>query len=200
MDMSRSWLLFAVAAMLLGRQEVACAHKLKIFATAEGKTISGYAYLSGGDRPRHVTIHVQGPKGEKLGEVTTNEKGEFTYEAKCKCDHVLVLEMADGHGARFTVRASELPDDLPAPSGAPAAPKPAVEKAPVNEKPAVSLSGREIEDVVEKAVSKQIRPLREQIEGYEERVRWHDVLGGIGYIIGIAGIVFYFLGIRKRQQ
>jgi nickel transport protein len=60
-----------------------------------------------------------------------------------------------------------------------------------------SITKEEIEQVVETAVSRQIRPLREQLEAYESKTRLHDTLGGIGYIVGIAGIAFYFMGRRK---
>jgi nickel transport protein len=50
------------------------------------------------------------------------------------------------------------------------------------------------------ALGRQIRGLREQIEGYEEQVRFRDVLGGIGYIFGVAGIAFYFLGRRQQRR
>ena len=50
------------------------------------------------------------------------------------------------------------------------------------------------------ALGRQIRGLREQIEGYQEQVRFRDVLGGIGYIFGVAGIAFYFLGRRQQRR
>jgi nickel transport protein len=50
------------------------------------------------------------------------------------------------------------------------------------------------------ALGRQIRGLREQMEGYEEKTRFRDVLGGIGYIVGVAGIAFYFLGRRQQRR
>ena len=40
-------------------------------------------------------------------------------------------------------------------------------------------------------MSRQIRPLREQLDRYEEKVRLHDILGGIGFIVGAMGLVLY---------
>ena len=60
-----------------------------------------------------------------------------------------------------------------------------------------SAADEDLRAVVEQAVREQVRPLREQLEAYEEKVRARDVIGGIGYILGAAGIAFYFLGVRK---
>lgn len=53
---------------------------------------------------------------------------------------------------------------------------------------------------IEAAVAKRIRPLVREIGALKEEVRLHDILGGIGYIIGLAGVAFYFLGVRRRGQ
>ena len=44
----------------------------------------------------------------------------------------------------------------------------------------------------------QVRPLQEQIQHYENKIRLHDVVGGIGFIVGLAGVSFYFAGKRKN--
>ena len=53
---------------------------------------------------------------------------------------------------------------------------------------------------IEAAVAKRIRPLVREIGELKEEVRFHDILGGIGYILGLAGVAFYFLGVRRRGQ
>jgi nickel transport protein len=44
-----------------------------------------------------------------------------------------------------------------------------------------------------------LRPLREQHEAHDARVRLQDVLGGIGYIVGLAGLGLWWYGGRRRQ-
>ena len=182
----------------------ASAHKLKLFATVEGAAIRGYAYFPGGGRAKDVAVRVLGPGDAKLGETRTDGKGDFAFEATVRCDHRLVAETADGHRAEFLVEAAELPDTVPPP---PTADRPGAEPAKPStrgaERPVPGTAappGPELRSLVEQAVSRQMRPLREQLEAYEERRRLQDVLGGIGYIVGIAGIVFYFLGARRGKQ
>lgn len=189
------------------------AHKIKMFASAEGEVITGYMYYTTGGKPKNVTILVQDTGGNPLGEVTTNEEGEFTFTAETRQDYVFVLELSDGHKTSFTVTAEELPDSLPSVTTEQfAAPKdeqnteneelttPVLqESTSIKEEIQISLPLEEIENIVNKAVSKQIRPLREQLEGYEEKIRLHDILGGIGYIIGLMGLG-YFLGARRKHN
>ena len=41
--------------------------------------------------------------------------------------------------------------------------------------------------------------LRQELHEYEQKVRLRDILGGIGYIVGITGIAFYSMGRRKHK-
>jgi nickel transport protein len=184
-----------------------------MFASTEGEVITGYVYYTTGGKPKNVTVLVQDNAGKKLGEVTTNEEGEFTFTAETRQDYVFILELSDGHRTSFTVTAEELPDSLSF-VNAELCVVPQEEQNPVKEELMTLASQRttpakeeiqshvpleEIENIVNKAVSKQIRPLREQLEGYEEKIRLHDILGGIGYIIGLMGLG-YFLGARKKRN
>ena len=202
-------LLALTAALLILHGAPAYAHKLKVFATADGKTISGYAYYSGGARPRSVTIQLVGPNGEKLGETRTNEKGEFTFEAAYKCDHIVTIDTGDGHGANWTVYSGELPDGLPLLAGSKGGGPPAVAAGAEPESqdkggnvPPLSDIQRAVADAVSKEIDplrKQINKYREELQEYQEKIRLHDILGGIGYIVGVAGLAFYLLGRRMER-
>jgi hypothetical protein len=45
----------------------------------------------------------------------------------------------------------------------------------------------------------QIDHLEERLNAHDERVRMTDILGGIGYIVGISGAAYYYLGSRRKQ-
>ena len=63
-----------------------------------------------------------------------------------------------------------------------------------------ALNNDEVRSIVEAAVAKRIRPLVREIRRLEEQVWLHDILGGIGYIAGLAGLAFYFLGVRRKEK
>ena len=181
----------------------ASAHKVKVFATAEGSKITGYAYFPGGGRASGQAVSVVGPHGQKLGETRTNGDGEFAFAAKVDCDHKFVIDTGDGHRAEYTVTAQELgeglePSDAAKPqagSAAPPAQPGSVQHA--GDRPTAAVPPQELARMVEKAVSKQVAPLRRQIEQYQEQVRFRDVLGGIGYILGVMAIVLYLKRSRR---
>lgn len=46
----------------------------------------------------------------------------------------------------------------------------------------------------------QIEQLEARLIAHDERVRMTDIVGGIGYIVGIAGVAYYCLGSRRSKQ
>ncbi|HIJ64324.1 MAG TPA: hypothetical protein HPP77_00115 [Candidatus Hydrogenedentes bacterium] len=189
------------------------AHKIKIFAAVEGPAVSGYVYFPGGGRARDTAIEILDPNGNKIGETKTNDAGEFSFQPRYKCDHVLVCSTPDGHQAQWTVGADELPEELPplhaSQPGADPLPPPDATAAPgppQSETPGASATPAEIEQAVADAVAKEIAPLRAQVtklrqelERYRGQIRLHDVLGGIGYILGLAGLIAYLHTRRMRN-
>ena len=186
------------------------AHKVKMFATAEGDVITGYVYYTTGGKPKQATILIEDQRGNRLGDVLADDNGQFIFTAKTRQDYVFILELADGHRATFTVAADELPESLPTAEGEQPRNQEnnhsekkleaaaASETTPVGEEHlALQCSPEEIGKIVDKAVGKQVRLLREQLEQYEEKIRLHDILGGIGYIVGLMGLG-YFLSARKK--
>lgn len=187
-----------VAIMVLLTAGPASAHRVKVFAGAEGSVISGYAYYPGGGRVKGARIEAQTPDGG-TEELIADENGEFTFTAKARVNHRLVVDLGDGHRAEFTVQASELPDSLPGPEGAGTVAA-ARQKAPPKGADAVAEGDRsELVRLVEAATAKAVRPLREEIEALRERIWIRDVIGGLGYILGLMG-VYFFLAARRAAR
>jgi len=158
----------------------AYAHKMKIFATMDGDTISGYAYLSGGGRLQDTGVNVFNPADmSPITNMTTDSNGGFSFRTASTGDHLLRVDLGDGHMAEWLVEG--------------VVPLQAAETTYAARTPATD----EKEDT--RLLRHQIQLLREQLEAYEEKVRLHDILGGIGYILGLAGIASYFMG-RERNR
>lgn len=202
-------LLIAVA--LFSAATAAMAHKVKCFAAADGAKVAGYAWMSGGARPKGVPFKVMDPSGAVLLEGKTDGKGEFSFVPPKRCDLTIIVYAGPGHEGKFTIRADELPDaDAEnasadsAEKGAraePASSKPAAAPSPANPSPvpAISVSGKNIGELVERAVSEQIAPLRAELAEFEDRETFRDVFAGLGYIAGIAGAAFFFLGTKRKN-
>ena len=59
-------------------------------------------------------------------------------------------------------------------------------------------SSLDLQQQIETALARQLRPLREQLDAWQEQIWLHDILGGLGYIIGLAGLA-YGLTNNKRS-
>ncbi len=186
--------LIALAALVLGA-DPALAHRLKVFATAEGAVVSVRAYFAGGAQARNVMVTVAGPDGRTAHQGRTDAEGRFSFQATRRMDHLIVAEGADGHRAEHRLPARELPETLPAgPSAADdAAPAPpnaaALDTVHLEEM-------AQLEQMIERSVARQIQPLREQLDAFQNEARWADVLGGIGYIVGLGGLAY---GVAMRR-
>lgn len=186
------------------------AHKLSVYAEVRGTTIHGEAYFAGQVPAQDAAVEAFAPDGRKLAETKTDAEGRFTIEARHRCAHRLVVNAGSGHGGQYTLPAEDLPESLPpldasagtsppkAPAEKPAAPS---EGRPPRRVPALAPAAEPqiLKDLVEEAVERRVAPLERRLREYEDRVRVSDVLGGIGYIVGVTGILFYALGVRKKR-
>lgn len=176
------------------------AHKLKVFAAAEGETVTGFAYFFGGGRAIGARVIVTAPDGRRVADQQTDPEGNFRFEVTQTEDLRITVESPDGHVAFAAIAASELIIPMPvlaAPAAA-AEPSPAEPgTAPAGEEPAALPP--DIAVLIETAVARQVRPLREQLDAWSERVFWRDVLGGLGIIIGFAGLA-YGLTARRGEK
>lgn len=191
-------IIIGMGVLLIGLSEMALAHKLQVHAFAEGRSISGSTYYAGGGAVSAARIELRDPSGALLAELTPDEDGRFTYEARAAVEHRILAVTPDGHRAEWIVASSELVFDevglgqgsqtidtrlaVPQDSGTRG------DQTPV----AASTLDPALEAAIERALARQIRPLREQLIATEERIRLHDILGGLGYIIGLTGLALWW--------
>jgi nickel transport protein len=177
------------------------AHKLNLFAAAEGRRISGEVYFAGGGKAADVPVLVQNAAGETLAELRSGADGRFVFEAEAPVAHRIVAETPDGHRAAWRIGAVELAGAFPAAgdtgaAGALAAAAGDATKARAEparaQQNAATGAGRPLDPAVaaaiERAVARQVRPLRDDARAAREAAQFRDVLGGIGYILGLAGL------------
>ena len=165
----------------------ASGHQLRVVALAEGETIHGYAYFVGGPPVRNAPVAIHGPDGALLGETQTNGFGEFRFEPDKRVDHVITVDLADGHRGVYTVTEAELPASLGEP-----------ETPDTHSMDAAEFEPEVLANAIAEAVGRQIRPLREDIRRMEDRRQFRDIAGGIGYIAGLAGLYALLRG-RSKQ-
>ncbi len=193
----------------------AAAHRLKLFATVDGATVSGYGFFIGGGRPEGVEIDVKDGSGAVVHHGRTDDQGAFSWVAPKAGDYTVTMNTGDGHFAettiaadRFAGSASTAPSSASAPAPAPTPPPPSVDAsdrpAATGRKPAcVVLEPEELarftEPAVDRAVARQLKPLIEAQVATEGRIRFNDVMGGVGMIVGLAGTAAWAASRRRRD-
>lgn len=188
--------LFCILAAFLAAAP-AHAHKVMVFGYLEGGQVRLEGYFADGKKAEDSLVEVFDTEGRKLLEGKTDGKGMFSFEMPNVPEVKIVLSASMGHRAECTVRRDASPRRGTA-DGAPVAavagkPGPA---PPAANSPAVGED--RIRAIVSEELDRKIAPLaREMALLGQAGPSFRDVVGGIGYIAGIAGLLMYFRSRRK---
>jgi len=180
---------------------LAHAHALNLFATVTDGVVNGKTYYADGPAAG-IQVTVFGPNDEALGTAESGDDGSFTWTPTTRGNLHFVAETPEGHRAEFTVSAEELPETLPKAEGvAEISQSDGSDRSVGLSQPHSAAEPHAgIEQIVEDAVSRQIRPLREQIDAFEHRTRFRDIVGGLGYIVGVSGLFAFWKSRTKRNE
>lgn len=193
-------LLFATAALTL-LPVFAHGHGIKLFATAENHRITGQAYFTGGEPVKEGEIQLRDSNDRLVQTVPVNTRGRFS----CQTDHHgqlrLVLDLASGHRAETTLR-------VPANSSSDKDSPNRSDKTASAAQPGGSSSagGRarvrqtKMPKAVAQAVEQELDTLRADLHQHRNRVKLRDVVGGIGWIMGLLGLWFFLRGKYERTR
>lgn len=189
----------------------AAAHRLKVFATVEAGAVTGYAFFIGGGRPQGAQVIFRTPGGTDLAEAVTDAEGGFSFRPPAPQALEVVVNAGDGHVAEVLLAADRFGPANAAPASAGPEPAPQVSDAVTAPAPAAAASAPSatclpdpavlaglVDAAADRAVARQIRPLLEAYEAAEGRVRFNDVMGGIGMIVGLAGTALW-VSARRRS-
>ena len=169
------------------------AHKVNIFAYVEGDKVYTESYFNDGKKCIDSKIEVFDNQGNKLLEGLTDEEGMFSFEIPPgDGDLKIVLTASMGHRAEYSISADEL-------KGAAGLIKEEPEEpVSVISPETSSVDLKEIQSIIEDTLDEKLKPIMREIKkSQEDKISPTDIIGGIGYIIGIFGMIAYFLS-RKR--
>lgn len=211
-----------LAAFIFATATNTLAHRVNIFAWTEGNEVVAECGFNGGNKVKQGQVVVfDAATGAKLLEGRTDDFGvyRFPISAEGKAHGVrIVIKAGEGHQNEWTVEAAELatiqPGTIaaPAPSSAPAtaaASAPAVVTAPAAQRPAspktdkapaqqaANISAADLQNIVNTALDAKLGPIRKELaEMRVARPGFSEIFGGIGWLVGLAGIALYFKGRR----
>lgn len=159
------------------------AHKVTVFAWVEGEAIHTQSKFSGGKKVRGGKIEVFDQSDHKILEGATDDQGDFSFSRPQKATTLkIVLTAGMGHSNHWLIDTGEPGAEQTAPNPSPREPQPVDEEH-------VHFDPRTIERIVERAVEKNLAPIKAQIADQAWGLR--DIVAGVGYILGLMGLASY---------
>ena len=178
------------------------AHKVQMFAYAEGENVIVEGYFADGKKAMKSEVVVYNPSGTELLRGRTDDSGQFTFKAPEKTDLRIVVDAGMGHKTEYTLPAGELHiEGGNKTAGVVTAKKEKTKEDKVSVSQTSRLDDAQIQAIVEKAVEKSvgeaIKPLVRSFTEMQQKNSLTTIIGGIGYIMGLMGIVLYFKSRRR---
>ncbi|MCC6544598.1 MAG: hypothetical protein IT392_08875 [Nitrospirae bacterium] len=207
------YLFIATACLSIVLVSAAYAHKVQMFTYAEGDEVFVEGYFADGKKAMNSKVVVYDSSGSELLHGLTNDSGQFNFTAPKKSDLRIVLDAGMGHKTEYTLPAGELHlDDGSKTSKAvtPPASKDIksktvkadkIKEENVDVSQASRLDDAQLQAIVEKAVERSvgeaIKPLVRSFTEMQQKNSLTTIIGGVGYILGLMGIILYFKSRRS---
>ena len=200
--------LIAVAIGFAANVEFADAHRVNVFAWVEGDMVYVESKWPGGKPVIGGQVVVTDSQGIEMLTGKTDDQGEFSFEVPKRDDLTITLIAGMGHQAAWKIAASDIQEAAAGDSGpAQASQKPGVPQTeipqtsveqPVTAPPAISTA--DIQQAMENALDQKLRPVIKMLaDARQTGPSMQDILGGIGYILGLVGVAAYFQSRKMRR-
>ncbi|AIH03751.1 hypothetical protein [Thermodesulfobacterium commune] len=175
------------------------AHKVNLFVFREGEKISGEGYFANGAPCMKCAIEVYTLKGKKIAQTTTDEKGRFEVRIKEKEPLLVRLIAGEGHLAEEKLEGSiegasndKTKENITKKESFDLQNKKDVENIKINNSKNVEIDREMLKGVVKEVLSEELGSFKEnflELKKDLNRVMFQDIIGGIGYIIGVLGLL-----------
>lgn len=180
------------------------AHRVNIFCFVEDKNILCEANYPSGEPVKKGIINLKTANSEKIiASKPTDTKGKAIFTLKpeilqLKKDLEAEVLAGMGHKNTWMIPYQELNPELKSSVATSSAKLPWEEKKKIT-KPN-NFSRQELEETLNKLLDRKLRPVLEKLTLLQEkRISIQDIIAGLGYILGLMGISFYFLA-KKNDK
>jgi nickel transport protein len=188
----------------------ALAHNVTIFAWVEDDMVYTESKFSGGRKAKNAPVEVYDAAGTKLISGKTDENGEFSFKLPKKEELKIVLLAGLGHGNEWILTAEDIAEAQNESSGSTSDPPsnqlnrltplqiPSTNK---ESKENLTTTDLKLQTLLEKMLDKKLTPILKKLNYLEAKQKKErgvtEILGGIGYILGLMGLAA-FIHYRRR--
>ncbi|MCF8055024.1 MAG: hypothetical protein K9K37_00100 [Desulfocapsa sp.] len=184
-------------------------HKIHVFAWASGNTVTVESNFSGSRPLQNGKVTVKDKQSNTvLLQGTADERGIFTFPIPTRAkdaamDLLIVVSGSEGHQNQWLIPAEEYlastplatPENLSANLQHPAingGSQPDILPAEAD------IGNEELKQMVKELLNQELAPIRRSLAKAEDKSPdFSDIMGGIGYLLGLAGLVAW---LRNRPQ
>jgi nickel transport protein len=162
-------------------------HKITVFGYVDGDMIKTESTFSGGRVARNCKLSMaRGSDTVLIGE--TNDKGMLDFPVPQEREGFdLIVVCGDGHRGTWRIESEEfldLPDSSPK-----AIPAQSVESVSGTR---VTQTDTDLRQMFRQELAAELSPIKRQLaELRKDSVSLADIMGGLGYILGLAGLASY---------
>lgn len=221
----RKLLLFFLLLFFLS-SAIGFAHKVNIFAWVESDTIHTESYFPDGTTVKSGEIEVIDSTGAIVHQGIIDENGEYSFRIPKHDNLTIVLDTFMGHRATFEISADELEgyniegyyqkessekgshnkgsnkkgNHGGSNGGSNEADKSFYKIGANNNSAHQNIDLDEIRSVVRDEISQQLKPIVRDVAELKakRRISAQEIFAGIGYLLGLMGIVMYFKSKGKK--
>lgn len=160
------------AFLLLLCAAAAGAHGFSGYYSVKNGKVYVEVYFSRGGNPHGAKIRVLDKDNNLLLKDTVSDDGTYSFAPPAKTDLVIRVDAGEGHFWTDTVPADKLGE---------------------------TVSDGQTGDGSQNT-SEMVTISKEKLIEMQSEIRFRDILGGIGYIVGATGVAMYFLSKRQKKE
>ncbi len=176
----------------------ALAHRVNVFAYTEGRTVQVESSFVGGGPAMNADITAITPDGKQVfaGKTDKNGKLSFPLPADLSASSLkIVVNAGEGHRNEWNLVLSNEPKSTEPVTPQPTSPASSDEK---------KYSQAELDAAVNESKAKLekevIEPLKKQLSATQNKeIGLGDIVGGMGWFVGIAGILAWWYSRRRKS-
>jgi nickel transport protein len=192
---------FAIFVVLGVSSVPAYAHKVNMFGYIEGNKVLIEGFFSDGNKPMNCDVIVSDSKGTELVKGKTDKNGKFSFDIPAITDLHVVLNAGMGHRATYNISREELQGSSS--DGIPSAHAAQLSSAVAESTSETESSGASSNidpATLRIEITRANAPVIRAMEELKDSVSFSNIVGGIGFIVGILGGSFYILARKKFKQ
>ena len=182
------------------------AHRVIVYAWVDGDTVFVESKFNSGRKIKDGTVSVTDSQGVELLSGVTDENGEFSFSIPKKTALKIILDAGGGHRGEWRIPVEDI-EAVRSPSGNT---NPQTHQHQESDAESAQIRSRsddpsgpgpsfaQVELVVEKVLDKKLKPIIKMLAQTQQKgPTAKDIFAGIGYIVGLVGIIAY---IRSRKK